>query len=83
MYPVTFYPTCLSRISQEELAGLDKGLFQALQKKLNVKCREPWARLKKRLNDLFKNGTDRRKVVDFLVEIVEQAEDDAMKDLLF
>ena len=35
------------------------------------------------LRDLFNNGTDRRKVVDFLVEIVEQAEDDAMKDLLF
>ena len=35
------------------------------------------------LRDLFKNGTDRRKVVEFLVEVSEQAEDDAMKDLLF
>ncbi len=35
------------------------------------------------LRDLFNSGTDRRKVVDFLVEVSEQAEDDAMKDLLF
>ena len=35
------------------------------------------------LRDLFNSGTDRRKVVDFLVEVSEQAEDDAMKDLFF
>jgi hypothetical protein len=35
------------------------------------------------LRDLFNSDTDRRKVVDFLVEVSEQAEDDAMKDLLF
>ena len=35
------------------------------------------------LRDLFNNGTDRRKIVDFLIGVSEQAEDDAMKDLLF
>ena len=35
------------------------------------------------LRDLFNRGTDRRKIVDFLVERVEQAENDAMKDVLF
>ena len=35
------------------------------------------------LRDLFNGGTDRRKIVDFLVEVSEQEEDDAMKDLLF
>ncbi len=35
------------------------------------------------LRDLFNTGTDRRKIVNFLVEVSEQEEDDAMKDLLF
>ncbi len=35
------------------------------------------------LRDLFDNGTDKRKIVDFFVEVSEQAEDDAMKKLLF
>ncbi len=35
------------------------------------------------LRDLFAIGTDRRKITDFLIEVSEQAEDDAMKDILF
>lgn len=35
------------------------------------------------LRDLFNSGTDRRKVVDFLVEVSEQTDDDTMKDILF
>ena len=34
------------------------------------------------LCDLFQNGTDKRKIVDFLIEVAEQAEDDAMRDVL-
>ncbi len=35
------------------------------------------------LRDLFDRGTDRHKIADFLIEVSEQEEDDAMKDILF
>ncbi|MBM9515169.1 hypothetical protein [Desulfogranum marinum] len=35
------------------------------------------------LRDLFHSGTDKRKVVDFLIEVAEQAENDAKRDVYF
>lgn len=52
-YPVTFYPTCLAGSSQAEIFALNIELRQALREKLRIKCRGPWAKFKKRLNNTF------------------------------
>lgn len=35
------------------------------------------------LCDVFLDGTDKRKVIDFLIEVAKQAEDDAKRDVMF
>ena len=52
-YPVTFYPTCLAHLSLEKIGLLEIGLRKALCRKLNFKCRGPWAKFKKRLMASF------------------------------